>query len=160
MMTKIMMSVPVTVEIVDKKKKKEVLKVEVRTLTKEERKERSSLEEKYRDLSTSLNKKSSKIESIAKKREYSEKLEKYDDALSYQEKMDILMEEIEDITKEVLELGGDDFFEKIAQENFELLISGEGKERLAEIAEIKGYTMVNNLLYKARDEVEGKQRNV
>jgi len=159
-MTKIMMSVPVTVEIVDKKKKKEVLKVEVRTLTKEERKERSSLEEKYRDLSTSLNKKSSKIESIAKKREYSEKLEKYDDALSYQEKMDILMEEIEDITKEVLELGGDDFFEKIAQENFELLISGEGKERLAEIAEIKGYTMVNNLLYKARDEVEGKQRNV
>ena len=159
-MTKIMMSVPVAVEIVDKKKKKEVLKVEVRTLTKEERKERSSLEEKYRDLSTALNKKSSKIESIAKKREYSEKLEKYDDALSYQEKMDILMEEIEDITKEVLELGGDDFFEKIAQENFELLISGEGKERLAEIAEIKGYTMVNNLLYKARDEVEGKQRNV
>jgi len=152
-----MMSVPLSIEIVDKKKKKEVLKVEVREFTKTERKENKSMADKYKSLATRLNKIQLKMNSVTKRRDYAEKLENFKDADGYQVKIDTLTDELENIMKEIDTLGGDEFAETQAEKNFETLVSGEGKERLAEIADIKGYVHVTNLLYKERDKVEGKQ---
>ena len=156
-MATLLMSVPVEVIIKDGKKK-EKLHVEVRDMTREERKEAEKVTKKYKDLSYRLNRISSSLESAEKKAVYAEKLEDFKKALSFQEKADEFKSQLDDVVKEVNKLGGDDFAEKQAKLNFERLVSGEDKERLSQIAEEKGYNTVMRLLFDAKREVEGKQQ--
>jgi len=154
---KLMLSVPIEVEIRDGKKK-EKLKVELRDLTKEERKENEKLLKRLKEMLYRINRLERKRESVEKKRDYAEKLEKYKEAMEYQEKLDKIDEELDRIQREIEELGGDDYIEVEAKKNFTRLVSGEGVERLREIAETKGYATVMRLLNEAKAEVEGKQR--
>jgi hypothetical protein len=156
MMATLLMSVPVEVVVKDGKKK-EKLHVEVREMTRDERKEADKVTKKYKDLSFRLERVSSALESAKKKAEYAEKLEDFKKALSFQEKVDEFQAQLEDLVEEVNKLGGDDFAQKQAKINFDRLVSGDGKERLEEIAEEKGYNTVMQLLWKAKAEVEGKQ---
>lgn len=150
-----MMSIPVKLEIINGKKKT-TLEVEIRKFSKEEHKERAAIQKTYKTLSSSLTKKNAKLESVQKRRDYSEKLEKFNDALEFQEKMDSLTSELDVLIEEVEAIGGDDFFEKTAQETYEILVSGKDKEKLAEIADVATYGYINDKLNEARVEAEGK----
>lgn len=154
---KLMLSVPIEIEVVDGKKKKEMLKVEVRDFTKAEKKESKKLVDKYKDIGFRLERSERKFESVKKKTEYSEKLEKYDEALKYQETADACQEELENLLQEITNLGGEEFNEQQAQKNFDRLVSGPDTTRLAEIAESRGYVEIMKLLHKAKVEAEGKQ---
>jgi len=154
-MKKIMLNVPVSVEIVNGKKK-EKLNIEVRDFSKEEKKEAKKLAEKYSDLSFRMARAESKFNSAKKKMEYSEKLEKFADALKYQESVDACEKQLEALIEEIGKLGGDEFRESQAKKNLELLVTGEGVKRLTEVAELKGFSTVMQLILKAKQEAEGK----
>jgi ABC-type Fe3+-citrate transport system substrate-binding protein len=136
---------------------KETLEVSYRYPTKKEEKELDNELEKIKKLVSELRKIGSKIESLEKRIEYAEKQGNFEKAEQLLDKKEKLETRLEKMQEEVESMGGADWAEAINKKTFEMLVSGEGKERLREYAEAMGYTKIMAELNKARAELEGKQ---
>ena len=154
-MAKILLSVPVEVTVVNGKKK-ETIKADLRDMTKKEVRELREALEKYQELNYRIESIAMKLESAKKKNSYAEKMGDFKAAMKYQEAADALQKDLDDLVKKIKKMGGEDFPEVQAKKNFNRLVSGEGKERLKEIAEAQGYEFVMQKLAEAKVDAEGK----
>jgi hypothetical protein len=153
---KLSLDIKIPLEIQEGGKTKEKLEVFLREFTKQEKKDMEELMLKFKKLFKKLNKLSNKETSLDKKIELNEKLEKYEKALKLTDEKEKISEEIEQISEDIEELGGEDFEEEMAKKRFDLLISGNDKEKLREYCEIKGYSFIMQLLDKQKGEFEKK----
>jgi len=147
---------PIKIEIKNGGKTVETLNVSLREYTKAE-KDALRLEEKeFIGLVEKSQKHLRVIDKLETKIELQKGAEDFKGALlTFKELQEV--EEVGDaLSKDINEKGGDDFYEQKAKENFNSLVSGDGKNRLAEIAESKGYQTVMRLLRKEKEEVEKK----
>jgi len=153
----LLLTIPLTIEVMDKGKKVKTLKVEIREFTKKEITERQKEFKKQQNLLLKLESLESKQTSLERKVVYSEKLKKWQDALEFQEKLDVVKKELSDFVNSEEISSADELAEKTAKKNFDLLVSGKDKKELAEIADSKGYGFVMKLLQKTKVDTEGKQ---
>lgn len=143
--------------VVKRSDSEEKLKVVYRYPTKKEEKEFREIEKKLLGLMKRSRKLHSSLEAIEKKIEYAEKRGDWEAAEKHLNKKQKLEEEYEKLLEELEQEGGQDIGEVISKKKFEVLVGGEDKEKLQELAEIVGYTRIVSQLDKERGELEGKQ---
>ncbi len=154
---KLQLDIELNIEVLKQGESLETLTIFLRDYTKEENKKFADIIKKFKDLSRKGQKLVTKAGSIEKKMDLYEKAGKFDKAIEMAEASDKLILDLDKITKSVDDLGGDEFHEGLAKESFDIRISGEDKEQLRDIAEIKGYSSVMKLLEKEKERVEKKQ---
>ena len=143
--------------VVKRSDSEEKLKVIYRYPTKKEEKELREIEKKLNGLIKRSRKLNSALITVEKKIEYAEKRSDWEAAEKHLSKKQKLEEEYEKLVEEIEKEGGDDIVEIINKKRFEILVGGEDKKKLQELAEIVGYTKIVAQLDKERDELEGKQ---
>jgi len=148
----------IDVDIQQKGESKEILTVYLRDYTKEESKQFEKLKKKFKDLSKKAQKLVAKANSVEKKMSLYEKAEKFDKAIEMADASDKLIVELDEITEGVEKLGGDEFYEKMAKESFDIRLSGDGKEQLRGYAESKGYSFIMKFLEEEKEDIEKKQQ--
>ncbi len=148
----------IDVDIQQRGESKETLTVYLRDYTKEESKQFEKLKKKFKDLSKKAQKLVAKANSVEKKMSLYEKAEKFDKAIEMADASDKLIVELDEITEGVEKLGGDEFYEKMAKESFDIRLSGDGKEQLREYAESKGYSFIMKFLEEEKEDIEKKQQ--
>ena len=158
---KIQLDYKINIEVREGGKKKDALCVFYREFTKAEKKEYEELVRKFTGMFRKSQKISKKQATLNKKIELFENSNQNEKALECIEKLEELDEELEAIEDEIIEIAGgeneNDFAEKSAKERFEIVVSGKDKEKLEQLAEIKGYVEIMSLLDKAKSELEKKQ---
>lgn len=153
---KLTLDVKIPLEILEGGKTKEKLEVFYRDFTREEKKEREELVAKFTKLFKQANKLQKKEESLNRKIKLNEKIGDFKKALKLEEEKDKLHEEMEALSEQIEELGGDDFKEELAKKRFDLLVSGDDKEKLREYCEIKGYMTILSAMDAQKAEIEKK----
>lgn len=156
---KILLDYKIDIEVRESNKTKEKLTIFYREFSKSEKKEHEKLKDEFKKLYKQAQKLSRKQSSLDKKAELHELNENYSKSLeiiSEKEKVEV---ELEKISQKLEDLGNGDtdtFAEKSSKEKFEVLVSGTGKEKLAELAEIKSYVEIMKSLDIAKVELEKK----
>jgi len=155
------LDVPIEVKIQENGKIREILKITFRYPTKDEEKKEKELLTNIKKIITETEKISRKSAIINKKIEYAEKKEDWDKAeklLNEEEKLERELEKLEEELKKIIgNRDPNEYAEEIAKRQFDVLVGGEDKEKLREVAEIKGYKLVLDVLAKERDKLEKKQ---
>ena len=154
---KLTLDVKIPLEIQEGGKLKEKLEVFYRDFTKKEKKELETLVEKFKNLFKRANKLSKKEVILNKKIDLCEKSDKFEKAFKFIEEKETLLADIEKLEDELESLGGDDFEEEMAKKRFDLLVSGNDKEKLREYAVIKGYSTILKILDTQKADIEKKQ---
>lgn len=150
----------IDIEVQEGGKKKDKLSVFLREFTKAEKKEHEELRKKFERIFTKVQKIGKKQTVLQKKAELYELNEDYKSAIETVSKIEKLDAEIEVLIEELDEIGGgnqDEFAENSAKDRFDALVSGKDKEKLKELAEIKGYSTIMRELDIAKSELEKKQ---
>jgi len=157
---KIQLDYKIYIEVREGNKIKEKLSVFFREFTKAEVKEHNVLRKKFEKIFKKAQKLGKKEAALTKKAELYELNGDYEKALiAISDKSD-LEDEIDSLMDELEIIGGEDqesFAENAAMNRFETLVSGAGKEKLAEYAEIKGYVSIMRDLDAAKAKLEKKQ---
>lgn len=135
----------------------ETLHIVYRYPTKKEEKEFRKIEKKILDLLKRYRKLGSEISVLDKKIEYAEKREDWEAAEKYVDQKQKLEEEYEQLLEALDKEGGQDIAEVVNRKKFDVLVSGEDKERLKEIADVVGYTRIMTQLDTEREKLEGKR---
>ena len=148
---------PIEIKIREHNKVKETIKVFLRDHTREEEKKFEKTKKKFEDLVNKTQRLSSKSASVERKLKLYEEAGDTKKAIKMAEESDRIIDELSGIVDEVNALGGDDFYEKLSKESFNILVSGEEKDKLIPYAEQKGYTVIMRSLREARADVEKKQ---
>jgi len=151
------LDVKIPLEIREGGKLKEKLEVYYRDYTKDEKKKFNKIVKDFKNLFIKVSKYGQKETSLNKRIELAEKIGKYEKAFALVEERDELQNMIEEVALELENLGGEDFEEKMAKKRFDILISGEDKEKLREYAEIRTYKTILKLMDEQKAELEKKQ---
>ena len=158
---KIQLDYKINIEVMEGGKKKESLSVFYREFTKAEKKEHEELAKKFMKLYNKTQKIAKKQATLNKKIELLENSNQNEKALKCIDELEKLDEELEVLEEDINEIAGgeyeNDFAEKSAKERFETVVSGKDKEKLKQLADIKGYVEIMNLLDVAKSELEKKQ---
>ncbi len=152
----LLLDVQIDIDIKENGKTKEKLSVFLRPYTKEEAKQHEEAKNKFLDLSKKVQSLIGKANTLERKITLYEKAEQFDKAVKALEKSDAVVLDLENVTKELEALGGDDFYEAKARERFDKQVSGKGKEGLREHAETRGYLFIMRHLDEERDVIEKK----
>ncbi|PHR57287.1 MAG: hypothetical protein COA44_06195 [Arcobacter sp.] len=156
---KLLLDYKIEVHIKEGDKSKEKLTVFLREFNRVEKKEFTSIQKKFRSIFTRAQEISKKQISLEKKAELYQLAKQFDMAIKTMEKIEILEKDVEKLNQELCEIGGEDtmeFAEETSKKRFELLVSGDDKERLAEYAEIKGYSKIMSALDSEKVALEKK----
>lgn len=139
-------------------KEKETLSILYREYTKQEKKELETDVKKFKKIYNKLDKIERKLKTTSKKVLLFEQNKKPAKALEEIEKQEKLEDELDIILQELDKYGEQDgFYEIQAKKKFNLLIKGSGKDKLADIADRKGYVTIVALLDREKDNLEKKQ---
>lgn len=147
----------IAIEVKKGDKTESKLTVFVREFTKNEKLEFKALEDKFKTMFKKLGKIANKQSIIDKKISLQEDIGQREAALKSIEAKEKLDKEIEAIENELEKIGGDNFAEETAEKRFDMLISGDGKEGLRELAEIKGYAWIMRAIDVEKQALEKKQ---
>lgn len=157
---KIQLDYKIDIEVKESNKTKEKLSVFFREFTQAEKKEHDGVKKQFEKIFKKAQKIGKKQSSLEKKAELHELNNDYEKALKAVNEKEILDDELEVLIDELEEIGGGDqeaFAEKTAEDRFEKLVSGDGKDKLAEHAKANGYVKIMHLLDVAKAELEKKQ---
>jgi hypothetical protein len=154
---KLALDVEIEVKVTEGGAEKETIVIFLREFTAKEQKDRKALIDKF----NALFKKAQKLEKKQRRHEKSidllEAAGRPEDALIKVKESEKLDADLEAISKELENLGGNDFAETEARKRFDALVGGNGKEKLRSYAEIKGYVTVMRLLDVEKAAIEKKQ---
>lgn len=151
------LEVPIIVNLRKAGQVEETLSVSLREYTKSEKTKLAKQEDTFTKLIEKSQKHLRLVDKLETKIELQKSAEDFSGALTTFSELEEAEKKADSIADEIKELGGNDFYERKAKENFISLVSGTGKERLGEIAETKGYLKVMHLLNEEKKEVEKKQ---
>ena len=155
---KIQLDYDLKIKIMEAGKEKETLSVLYREYTKKEKKELETDVKKFKKIYNKLDKIERKLKTTSKKVLLFEQNKKPAQALEEIEKQEKLEDELDTILQELDKYGEQDgFYEIQAKKKFNLLIKGPGKNKLADIADVKGYVTIVALLDREKDNLEKKQ---
>lgn len=155
---KIQLDYDLKIKIMEAGKEKETLSVLYREYTKKEKKELETDVKKFKKIYNKLDKIERKLKTTSKKVLLFEQNKKPAKALEEIEKQEKLEDELDTILQELDKYGEQDgFYEIQAKKKFNLLIKGSGKDKLAGIADRKGYVTIVALLDREKDNLEKKQ---
>ena len=155
---KIQLDYDLKIKIMEAGKEKETLSVLYREYTKKEKKELETDVKKFKKIYNKLDKIERKLKTTSKKVLLFEQNKKPAKALEEIEKQEKLEDELDIILQELDKYGEQDgFYEIQAKKKFNLLIKGPGKDKLAGIADRKGYVTIVALLDREKDNLEKKQ---
>jgi len=155
---KIQLDYDLKIKIMEAGKEKETLSVLYREYTKKEKKELETDVKKFKKIYNKLDKIERKLKTTSKKVLLFEQNKKPAKALEEIEKQEKLEDELDIILQELDKYGEQDgFYEIQAKKKFNLLIKGSGKDKLADIADRKGYVTIVALLDREKDNLEKKQ---
>lgn len=163
----------INIEVKEGDKLKEKLSVFLREHTPEEKREQKKLVKRFAEIFKEANKLgrkkerlTSKINTLQKKSDLHEMNGDYESSISVLDekedidnKIDDIDARIEELDDELADLGGNDqeaFNEASAKKRFESLVSGDGKDKLTDYAEAKGYQNMMISLDKEKDALEKK----
>ena len=146
------------IKIMEAGKEKETLSILYREYTKKEKKELEVDIKKFKKIYNKLDKTERKLTTTSKKVRLLEQNKKPAKALEEIEKQEKLEDELDAILLELEKYGEQDgFYDTQAKKKFNLLVKGSGKDKLADIADRKGYVAIVALLDKEKDNLEKKQ---
>jgi len=155
---KIQLDYDLKIKIMEAGKEKETLSILYREYTKQEKKELETDVKKFKKIYNKLDKIERKLKTTSKKVLLFEQNKKPAKALEEIEKQEKLEDELDIILQELDKYGEQDgFYEIQAKKKFNLLIKGPGKDKLADIADRKGYVTIVALLDREKDNLEKKQ---
>ena len=154
----LLLDVEINVDIKENGKTKEKLSVFLRPYTKEESSEYEETKNKFLGLSKKVQSLIGKANTLDKKVDLYEKAEQFEKAVKALEKSEGVIADLENATKDLEDLGGDDFYEAKAKERFDKQLSGSGKEGLREHATSRGYLFIMRQLDEERDRIEKKHQ--
>ena len=154
---KLTLDVEIPIEVQEGGELKESLRVFFRDYTKKEKKELDALRDKLKALYKKANKLLVQVEITEQKIHLYDKMGESEKALEFVKQKERFIKSAENIQDEILALGGEKFEEKLAKKRFDLLVSGEDKEKLRKYAEIKGYGAILNVLDMQKEKIEKKQ---
>lgn len=157
---KIQLNYKIDIDIKEGNKTKQKLSIFYREFTKEEKKKQKQLEKKFFDIFKQAQKIEKRQAILDKKAELYELNGEYDKSIKAIEEKEKLDKKADELFDELEELGGEDqdsFMEELAKSRFDMLVSGEDKDKLESIAESIGYATLMTKLDKAKAELEKKQ---
>ena len=155
---KIQLDYDLKIKIMEAGEEKETLSILYREYTKQEKKELETDVKKFKKIYNKLDKIERKLKTTSKKVLLFEQNKKPAKALEEIEKQEKLEDELDIILQELDKYGEQDgFYEIQAKKKFNLLIKGPGKNKLADIADVKGYVTIVALLDREKDNLEKKQ---
>jgi len=158
---KIQLDYKINIEVMEGGKKKGTLSVFYREFTKAEKRDHEELAKKFMNLFSRVQKIGKKQVTLNKKIELLENSNQNEKALKCIDELEKLDEELEVLEDDIKDVAGgedeNDFAEKAAKERFEILVSGKDKEKLEQLADIKGYVEIIKLLDVSKSELEKKQ---
>ena len=153
---KINLDVKIIVEIEENGKDKESLSIFLREFTKVESKEYKTLFKEFSGFVRKSEKLERQLKSTNKRLNIAGKMDDNDLSLKLLDKIDKIENDLDKVRDDLEKLAGDNFEESMAEKSFNLLVSGDGKEKLKEYAEIKGYSNIMSSLRKAKEDIEKK----
>ena len=130
---KLSLDYKIDVEVKEGNKSKEKLTVFLREFTREEKKDFTSIQKKFRDIFNAAQKISKKQIVLDKKAELFQLDGQFDKALEAICEKEKLDKEAENLQDDLVEIGGEDqieFAEETAKKRFGMLVGGAGKEKL------------------------------
>ncbi len=157
---KIQLDYQIDIEIREGNKTKEKLSVFYREFTRDEKAQVKKMEKAFVDIFKKAQKIAIKQGSLERKAELLERSGEYEKALAALEEKEKLEAKAEKLYQKLEEIGGEDqnaFAEELAKNRFEMLVSGDDKEKLRTYAEIKGYAALMHDLDVVKVELEKKQ---
>lgn len=157
---KLLLNFKIDIDVNEDNKPKEKLSIFFREFTKDEKKEHSQLEKKFKSIFKKAQKISRKQQNLEKKAELYELNSQYKESIAARTKIDSLEEEVEQLDEELSQINGEDpveFGEESAKKRFDKLISGDDKEKLRAYAEGIGYASIMKSLDAEKVSLEKKQ---
>ena len=150
----------ILIDVKEGNKTKSKLSIFLREFTKQESLERSAVVKKFNGIYKKIKKIGRKQELFRDKKELLQLNKEYEKSLKVVDDLELIDKDIERLEDELTEIGGEDqseFMEESAKNRFELVVSGNDKEKLAELAEIKGYLFIMQALDAEKVALEKKQ---